>query len=159
MAVFVNHKKCARCRDKGVGDDPCVKKQECKICQALTRAQLKHLSTPTYQSRKERELKKSSSDFPASVTPTLVDPAGVSVLVWVHKESDRSSPASKKRADPSPIPKASSKKKSSSKLRSDDLKKLDEKWCECFERLEALLVSKTFTVPVNPVKTPFSGYQ
>ena len=61
------------------------------------------LSTPTYQSRKERELKKSSSDSPASVTPTLVDPANISVLGRVHKESDGSLPASKKkRADPSP---------------------------------------------------------
>ena len=157
MAVFDNHKKCASCRDKGVGDDPCVKKQECKICQAITPAQLKQLSTPTYQSRKERELKKSSSDSPASATPTLVDPADVSVLGWVHKESDGSSPASKKkRADPSPTPKASSKKKSSSKLRSDDLKELDKKWCERFSRLEAMLVSKTFTVPVNPVQNPTS---
>ena len=125
MAVFDNHKKCAHCRDKGVGDDPCVKKQECKICL-------------TYQSRKEHELKKSSSDSPASATPTLVDPANVSVLGWVHKESDGSSPASKKkRADPSPTPKASSKKKFSSKSRSDDLKELYEKWCEGFARLEA----------------------
>ena len=29
MAVFDSHRKCARCRDKGVGDDLCVKKQEC----------------------------------------------------------------------------------------------------------------------------------
>ena len=36
MAVSDNHNKCARCRDKGVGDNVCVKKQECKICQALT---------------------------------------------------------------------------------------------------------------------------
>ena len=130
MAVFDNHKKCARCRDKGVGDGPCVKKQECKICQALTPGQLKQLSTPTYQSRKECELKKSSSDSPASATPTLVDPANVSVLGRVHKESDGSSPASKKkRTNPSPTPKASSKKKSSIKLRSDDLKELDDKWC------------------------------
>ena len=85
-----------------MGDDPCIKKQECKICQALTHAQLKQLSTPTYQSRKECELKKSSSDSPASATPTLVDPTDVSVLGRVHKESDESSPASKKkRADPS----------------------------------------------------------
>ena len=41
MAAFDNHKKCARCRDKGVGDDLCVKKQQCKICQALTPVQLK----------------------------------------------------------------------------------------------------------------------
>ena len=155
MAVFDNHRKCARCRDKGVGDDPCVKKQDCKICQAFTSAQLKQLSTPTYQFRKEFELKKSSSDSPASATPTLVDPADVSVLGRVHKESDGSSPASKrKRADPSPTPKASSKKKSNSKSRSDDLKELDEKWCERFARLETMLVSKTFTVPVNPVQNP-----
>ena len=47
MAVFDNHKKCACCRDKGVGDDPYVKKQECKICQALTPAQLNFPSPPT----------------------------------------------------------------------------------------------------------------
>ena len=70
------------------------------------------------------------------------------------KESDGSSPASKKRADSSPTPKASSMKKSSSKLRSDDLKELDEKWCERFARLQAMLVSKKFTVPVNPVQNP-----
>ena len=153
MAVFDNHKKCARCKDKGVGDDLCVKKQECKICQALTPGQLKQLSTPTYQFRKEHELKKLSSDSPASAT--LMEPANVSVLGRVHKESDGSSPASKKkRAEPSPTPKASSKKKSSSKSRSDDLKELDEKWC--FARLEAMMVSKTFTVPVNPVQNPSS---
>ena len=84
-----------------------------------------------------------------------MDPANVSVLGRVHKESDGSSPASKKkRAHPSPTPKASSKKKSSSKSRSDNLKELDEKWCERFARLEAMLVSKTFTVPVNPVQNP-----
>ena len=34
MALFDSHKKCARCREKGVGDDPCVKKLECQICKA-----------------------------------------------------------------------------------------------------------------------------
>ena len=87
--------------------------------------------------------------------PTLVDPSDVSVLGRVHKESDGRSPASKKKkAAPSPTPKASSKKKSSRKSRSDDLKELDEKWCERFARLEAMLVSKTFTVPVNLVQNP-----
>ena len=156
MAVFDNHRKCARCRDKGVGDDPCVKKQECMICQAFTPVQLKQLSTPTYQSRKERELKKSSSDSPASATPTLVDPADVSVLGRVHKESDGGSPACKKKgSDPSPTPKDSSKKKSSSsKSRSDDIKDLDDKWSERFARLEAMLVAKMFMVPVSAVQNP-----
>ena len=84
-----------------------------------------------------------------------MDPADVGVLGWVHKESDGSSSASKKkRADPSPTPKASSKKKSSSKSRSDDLKELDEKWCASFARLEAMLMSKTFMVPLNPAQNP-----
>ena len=39
-ALFDNHKKCARCRDKGVGDDPCVKKLDCSICKAFTPAQI-----------------------------------------------------------------------------------------------------------------------
>ena len=85
-----------------------------------------------------------------------MDPADVSVLGRIHKESDGSSPASKKkRSDPSPTPKASSKKKSSSsKLMSDDIKDLDEKWSERFARLEAMLVAKTFTVPVSAVQNP-----
>ena len=47
-----------------------------------------------------------------------------------------------------------SKKKSSSKPRSGELKDLDEKWTERFARLEAMLLSKTFAVPVEPVKKP-----
>ena len=48
MASFDNHKKCAHCRDEGVGDDPCVQNRDCQICKAFTPAQLKQLSTPTY---------------------------------------------------------------------------------------------------------------
>ena len=36
MAAFDGHKKCARCRDKKLGDDPCVKDQPCTICNSLT---------------------------------------------------------------------------------------------------------------------------
>ena len=56
----------------------------------------------------------------------------------------------KKRTDDSPKP--SSKKKSSSKPRSDELKDLDEKWTEHFSRLEAMLLSKMFAVPGEPVQ-------
>ena len=58
MALFDNHKKCARCRDKGVGDDPCVKKLDCSICKAFTPAQIHQLATPTYKERKERSSQK-----------------------------------------------------------------------------------------------------
>ena len=153
MALFNSHKKCARCREKGVGDDPCVKKMDCQICQAFTPAQLKQLSTPIYQSWKERYQKKTATDSSASATPTLVYLSEVTLLRWVHKESTESTPASKKKkSDQSP--KASSKKKSSSKPRSDELKDLDEKWGKHFASLEAMLLSKTFPFPVEPVKKP-----
>ena len=84
---------------------------------------LNNYPTPTYQSRKERDQKKTATDSPASATPTLVVP----LLGRVRKESasTKSMPASKKkRTDQSP--KASSKKESSGKPRSDELKDLDE---------------------------------
>ena len=79
MALFDSHKKCMRCRDKGVGDDPCVKKLDCQICKAFTPAQIHQLATPTYKERKERsEQKKTEGN--ASTTPTLVDPSEVTLL-------------------------------------------------------------------------------
>ena len=70
------------------------------------------------------------TDSPASATPTPVDPSEVTLLRQVHKESASvESPAGKKKsADESP--KTSSKKKSSSKPRADEIKDLDEKWAE-----------------------------
>ena len=124
MAVFDGHLRCARCRDKGVGDDPCVLKKACPICKAFTPEQIQQLSIPTYRDRKNRDKKTVS----ASPTPTLVDPSQVSVLGWVDREKavDKSeTPAGKKkRTDDSPKP--SSKKNSSSKPRSDELKDLDD---------------------------------
>ena len=104
MAVFDNHKKCGRCREKRLGDDPCVQKLDCQICQAFTPAQVKQLFTHTYQSRKECDLKKTATDSSASATPTLVDPSEVTLLGRVHKESaSESTPASKKKkSDHSP---------------------------------------------------------
>ena len=66
MALFDSHKKCARCREKGVGDDPCVKKLNCQICKGFTPMQIQQLATPTYKSRKEHEQKKAVSDSPSS---------------------------------------------------------------------------------------------
>ena len=39
MAIFDGHVKCARCRDKGIGTDPCVLKKDCNICDSLTAEQ------------------------------------------------------------------------------------------------------------------------
>ena len=56
--------------------------------------------------------------------------------------------AKKTKHSESPKPSASKKKSSSSRPSADDLKQLDDKWAERFSRLEAMLLAKTFTVPV-----------
>ena len=132
MALFDNRKKCARCREKGVGDDPCVKKQDCQICKVFTPSQILQLATPTYKARKERgEQKKSEASSDA--TPTLVDPSDVTLLGRVSTDksfSVESTPKqTKKRFDGSP---RSSKREHSSKPTSDDLKSFDDKWSERF---------------------------
>ena len=68
MALFDNHKKCAHCCEKGVGDDPCVKKLDCQICKAFTPAQIQQLATPTYRSRKER-VEQKKSEVNSNATP------------------------------------------------------------------------------------------
>ena len=60
-----------------------------------------------------------------------------------------------RRTDNCPKPR-SKKSKSSTKPRSDELRDLDEKWGERFARLDAMLLFKTFPVPVEPVKKPSS---
>ena len=64
--------------------------------------------------------------------------------------------AKKMKHSDSPKPSASKKKSSSSRPSADDLKQLDDKWAERFSRLEAMLLAKTFTVPVEPVVKPAS---
>ena len=135
-----------------MGDDPCILKKECGVCKGFTPEQVQQLATPTYRDRKEKKATASSS------TPTLVDPAHVSVLGKVDKDKtsqSKSTPAKKTKCSESPKPSAS-KKKSSSRPSADDLKQLDDKWAERFSRLEAMLLVKTFTVPVEPVVKPAS---
>ena len=95
MAGFDLHSVCARCRDKKKGQDPCVEKpgSDCLYCNALTPEQLSQLSMPTYKIKKEkRELKSSTpaKNPPSSdntLSPTLVDPALVSVVGVVDGQS------------------------------------------------------------------------
>ena len=153
MAGFDSHFKCARCRDKGLGDDPCVLKKECVISKGFTSEQVLQLATPTYRDRKEKKTTTSTT----SSTPTLVDPAHVSVLGKVEKvKAVQSTPTKKTKRSESPKPSASKKRSSSSRPSTEDLKQLDDKWAERFSRLEAMLLAKTFTVPVEPVVKPAS---
>ena len=73
MANFDTHIRCAQCREKGAGSDPCVQgKEDCAACLLLTPEQQKQLATPTYKLCKE---KKSSTK-----QEVLVDPSSVSVV-------------------------------------------------------------------------------
>ena len=106
MAGSDSHSKCARCRDKGLGDDPCVQKKECNICRGFTPEQTLQLSTPTYRDRKDKKVTTSSS------TPTLVDPAHVRVLGKVEKvKAVQSTPTTAKKTTRSESPKPSANKK------------------------------------------------
>ena len=106
------------------------------------------MATPKYRVRKECGQKKSDS-------PTQVATSEVTVLGKVERKGEGSSDRgetpskkSKKTSHKSPLKKKSNKP---SDFQSE-LQTLDDKWSERFSKLEALFLSKSFTVPVEPVK-------
>ena len=74
MAGFDGHKKCARCREKKLGDDPCVKDLVCSICDAFSEQQRSMLSTPQYKIRKDKK------------SGLLVSPSKVTVVGVANQE-------------------------------------------------------------------------
>ena len=78
MASFDRHSHCARCRDKGLGEDPCVSKLPCEYCELLTPEQVIQLATPTYKLRKEK----------AKSKDTLIDPSTVTVVAQVESQDN-----------------------------------------------------------------------
>ena len=74
MAGFNGHKKCARCREKKLGDDPCVKDLVCSICNAFSDQQRSMLSTPQYKIRKDKK------------SGLLVSPSKVTVVGVANQE-------------------------------------------------------------------------
>ena len=101
------------------------------------------MATPTYRARKDKELPKKIS------SPSLVDPSTVTIVGKVESDkgdsSDRGETPTKK--------KKSSHKSPKKPDMQSDLKSLDDKWSERFTRLEALFLSKTFQLPVEPVQS------
>ena len=120
MALFDQHLRCARCRDKGLGDDASVKKLPCNFCELLTPEQVLQLSTPTYKLRKEKKQERES----------LVDPSAVTVLSPVDQEKSVGASSSLNTLEDLSLPHPSFKK---------DLQELDEKWSLRMARLEALI--------------------
>ena len=158
MAIFDQHSYCARCREKNKGKDPCVESKDttsCKFCSAFTPEQLAQISTPSYKIKKEkREARKSVTATPTKDSSELVDPASVSVIGVVGQAGSTLPTDSVKSPPSSSMPpekkakkeKVSAKPKKSSDSASTDAKlaDLDSKWSDRFNRLEALLLSKSF---------------
>ena len=147
MAIFDGHAFCARCREKGKGEEPCIKDKDtvdCSLCNSLTPEQRAQISTPSYKIKKEkREAKRAES---SQASEELVDPTSVSVIGVVSGPSvDKSPPPPEKKAKREKLP-TKPKKSSSATLSSSTEEKftaLEDKWVERFNRLEALLLAKS----------------
>ena len=158
MAIFDQHSYCARCREKNKRKDPCVESKDTssfKFCSAFTPEQLAQISTPSYKIKKEkREARKSVTATPTKDSSELVDPTTVSVIGVFGQEgsSQQSEPVKSPSSFTMPPEKRAKKEKVSLKHKkvsdssSTDTKiaDLDSKWSEHFNRLEALLLCKSF---------------
>ena len=162
MASFDGHLSCARCRDKGKGKDTCVENKDstdCSHCSALTPEQKAQLATPSYKLKKEkREAKKLEAEI-SKESESFVDPSSISVLGVVDNacvvQSPSVPPEKKIKKD-----KTLSKPKKTMSSTEGKIADLDLKWPERFNRLEALLLSKSFQpsfsadVRVSPSHSP-----
>ena len=134
------HDKCARCREKLIGEDDCVKDRPCSICDSFSEVQWESLATPTYRIRKEKK------------TGVLVSPKEVTVLAPVNdNELTFQSPSG-----PSVQPTAHASVQGSSIssfITSEQFLAMLDKWVEQFARMEALLGrGNIFTTPKASVK-------
>ena len=152
MAGFDLHKKCARCRDKKVGDDPCVKGQDCEICDSFSDSQRGMLATPQYQIREDKK------------AGLLVSPSKVTVVGPVDEHDDLgfSSDAAHAQeqdiAGPSPL--SLYHHSSGNFISRQDFEVLNSQLEEKFARFEALLsrtnIFSTPKMPVNVEQPPIS---
>ena len=185
MAGFDQHAHCARCRDKKKGSDPCVKGNICPSCNILTEEQKLRLATPVYQNKKEKKETKAAIEECTLVDPALVSVLGVSTDTGIksseeassnmevvkakkHMQSseEASSVSSNVKAKKIKSPTTSKEKPEKGKKRQSSpkpskasteskLEAMDIKWLDRFNRLEAMLLSKSLSQPeptFQPVK-------
>ena len=136
MAAFDFHQKCARCRDKKVDDDPCVKGQDCLICEGFTEAQRETLSTPSYKICKERR------------AGSLVSPKDVTIISAVDMEGQASPQSTVQVSAHAPAPSTSASAPPVSFVTSAQFEAMNDKWAEQFVCFKALLSrGNVFTTP------------
>ena len=151
MANFDLHDKCARCREKLIGENDCVLKKPCKICDGFSESQRELLSTPTYRIRKDKKAGLLVSPKEVTVLstvdsePTFQSPSGAMAQVLAHPSTDPPSIAS------------SSSSRQSSYVTSEQFSAMSDKWAEQFARMEALLsrgnIFSTLVSAVKPIDT------
>ena len=108
-----------------MGDDLCVKGQNCVICGGFSDSQREILSTPSYKIRKDKR------------TGTLVSPKDVTVISSVDlKEQASSHPTAH---PPAQAPAPSTSSQPVSYVTSAQFEEMNDKWAEHFARFEALL--------------------
>ena len=166
MALFDGHSFCARCREKGKGKDPCIESPEAEFnfCIVLTPEQKAQLAIHSSKLKKEKlEAKKLDISTTPSKDGTLVDPATISVIGAISDTGSISSPPStvpEKKAKKDKPSTSKSKKPTEKSAIDKKMEELDQKWSDRFNRLEALLMSKTFqptfssAVNVTPSHSP-----
>ena len=147
MANFDLHDKCARCREKSIGEDDCVLNKSCVICDGFSESQREMLATPTYRIWKDKK-----AGF-------LVSPKDVKVISTVDSEPTFQSPSGAMAhfpaQPPSEIPSIASSSAAAqpSYVTADQFTALSDKWAEQFARMEALLSrGNIFSTPVSTVK-------
>ena len=145
MAGFDLHKKCARCRDKKVGDDPCVKGQDCDLCDKLSDSQKGMLATPQYQIRKDKK------------AGILISPGKVTVVGPVEEldeiEMSPDAAHAQERVVTGAFP-VSDQTSTGDFVSRQDFELLNNQLEEKFARFEALLTrTNIFSTPKMPVST------
>ena len=138
---FDSHEKCTRCRDKKLGQDPCVLGNPYVICDGFSDVQREKLATPSYKIRK---------DCKAGL---LVSPKEVTVLGSLDEEELSLDTSAQVLAQPSVSASAASSQLQSF-VTSQQFEAMNDKWAEQFARFEALLSrGNVFTTPKTAVST------
>ena len=149
MAIIDMHDKCARCRDKLIGEDKCVLKKPCAVCDGFSESQRELLATPTYRIRKDKK------------AGLLMSPKEVTVISTVDSEPTFQPPysasaqpsAQPEDSPPFTMPSSSSAAPTMNYVTSDQLLAISDKWSEQFAWMEALLSQgNIFSTPVSAVK-------
>ena len=139
MAAFDLHEKCEQCRNKKVGEDPCVKGKDCLICEGFTDSQRDTLSTTSYKIRKDRR------------SGSLVSPKDVTIISAVDVEEQSSPQSTAQESAHAPAPSTSSAPPVSF-VTSAQFEAMNDKWAEHFARFEALLSrGNVFSTPKTSV--------